>query len=429
MHNKNKIFIFLILLSVSTFMAQSQSFNSPYSTFGLGDLTFKGFGRNMAMGGISLGVRNSQSIDFANPASYTIRDSLSLVFDIGLVGNVSRISSEEGENTPFDVNFSHLAFSFPISKKFTFGAGLVPYSLSNYNFIYSVDENDDTYNPEVGRLDYLFKGEGGLSQLFFGMGFEITKNLSLGVNVNYIFGNLQKVQTVTLLESPNAHHPKVDIQQIVNGFNFNTGLQYTAHLKEDLDLVIGGTYGLSSNINEKTEFLASNILFSPSGGQSIDTLSSYTTGKEKKQFPSSYGVGFTINKANKIIIGADYKRTNWANSNILGLDSLENSQSFLIGGEYTPNPRELKAYFPRIHFRAGAYYTNSFLKVNDYRINDFGITFGVGFPIGFSRSSFNLAFDYGKRGTKNDNLILENHGSIVFSLTLYDFWFMKRKFD
>ena len=113
----------------------------------------------------------------------------------------------------------------------------------------------------------------------------------------------------------------------------------------------------------------------------------------------------------------------------MGLDSLENSQSFLLGAEYTPNPRELKAYFPRIHFRAGAYYTNSFLKIEDYRINDFGITFGVGFPIGFSRSSFNVVFDYGKRGTKNDNLILENHGSIMISLSLYDFWFMKRKFD
>ena len=87
-------------------MAQSQSFNSPYSTFGLGDLTFKGFGRNMAMGGISLGVRNAQSIDFSNPASYTIRDSLSLVVDIGLSGQISRVSSNEGENTPFYINFS-----------------------------------------------------------------------------------------------------------------------------------------------------------------------------------------------------------------------------------------------------------------------------------------------------------------------------------
>ncbi len=410
-------------------MAQGQSFNSPYSTFGLGDLTFKGFGRNMAMGGISLGVRNSQSIDFSNPASYTIRDSLSLVVDIGLAGKVSRISSNKGENTPFDINFSHLAFSFLLAKKISFAAGVIPYSLSNYNFIYTVDENDENYNPEVGKLDYLFKGEGGLSQVFFGLGFEITKNLSLGINAEYIFGNIQRVQTVTLLDNIYAYHPKIEVQQIVGGFTFNTGLQYTAHLKEDLELIIGGTYAMKNNIKQQTELLASNILFNSSGGQAVDTLNSFTTGKEKKLFPSSYGVGFTINKANKIIFGFDYKRTNWSDSEIMSLDSLQNSQSFLIGGEFTPNPRELKAYLPRVHFRAGAYYTNSFLKINDYRVNDFGITFGVGLPIGFSRSSFNIAFDYGKRGTKNDNLILENHGSILFSLTLYDFWFMKRKFD
>ncbi len=417
------------MLYASTCMAQGQSFNSPYSTFGLGDLTFKGFGRNMAMGGISLGVRNSQSIDFSNPASYTIRDSLSLVVDIGLAGKVSRISSNKGENTPFDINFSHLAFSFLLAKKISFAAGVIPYSLSNYNFIYTVDENDENYNPEVGKLDYLFKGEGGLSQVFFGLGFEITKNLSLGINAEYIFGNIQRVQTVTLLDNIYAYHPKIEVQQIVGGFTFNTGLQYTAHLKEDLELIIGGTYAMKNNIKQQTELLASNILFNSSGGQAVDTLNSFTTGKEKKLFPSSYGVGFTINKANKIIFGFDYKRTNWSDSEIMSLDSLQNSQSFLIGGEFTPNPRELKAYLPRVHFRAGAYYTNSFLKINDYRVNDFGITFGVGLPIGFSRSSFNIAFDYGKRGTKNDNLILENHGSILFSLTLYDFWFMKRKFD
>lgn len=429
MQKINRSLFILIILLTSTFTVLGQTFNSPYSTFGLGDLTFKGFARNQAMGGISLGMRNNKTIDFSNPASYTIRDSLSLVFDIGANGKVSRISSSEGENTPFDINFSHLAFSFPVSRKLSFGAGLVPYTLSNYNFLFRVDENDPVFDPEVGDLDFLFKGEGGLSQIFFGLGYEITKNLSFGVNANYTFGDIKRIQTVTLLNVPYAHHPKIDIQQIVSGFTFNFGLQYAAHLKKDLELVLGATYALQGNLNQKTEFFASNILINPNGGQAVDTLSIWETGKEKKQFPSGMGFGFTINKADKIIFGVDYKRTNWKNSNIMGLDSLENSQSFLLGAEYTPNPRELKAYLPRIHFRAGAYYTNSFLKIEDYRINDFGITFGVGFPIGFSRSSFNIVFDYGKRGTTNDNLILENHGSVMISLSLYDFWFMKRKFD
>lgn len=163
----NKLFFILIILIASAFAVQAQTFNSPYSTFGLGDLTFKGFGRNQAMGGISLGMRNNQTIDYSNPASYTIRDSLSITFDIGAIGKVSRISSANGENTPFDINFSHLAFSFPIARKLFFGAGLVPYTLSNYNFLFQVDENDQIYDPEVGKLDYLFKGEGGLNQIFF----------------------------------------------------------------------------------------------------------------------------------------------------------------------------------------------------------------------------------------------------------------------
>ena len=68
-------FLILILISLNSILVVGQSFNSPYSSFGLGDLSFKGFGRNRAMGGISIGMRDNKSIDFLNPASYTARDS------------------------------------------------------------------------------------------------------------------------------------------------------------------------------------------------------------------------------------------------------------------------------------------------------------------------------------------------------------------
>lgn len=405
------------------------SFNSPYSGFGLGDLTFKGFGRNRAMGGITYGMRDSKSIDFANPAAYTIRDSLSLTFEFGGTGQASQFSTAEETNVPWDFNFSHLAFSFPVSRKLSFGSGLVPYSLISYFYVDPVREENDSYNPEIGEIDYLFKGDGGINQIFFGLGYEITKNFSVGVNVNYLFGNLHRTQSATFIDNLNAHHPKLEVWDIVSGFNFNFGLQYIAHFGEDYELVAGGSFIKGSNINQKTEFLYTNSLFVSDRGSVTDTLYDFTSPKEEKKFPASVGVGATINKGDKWLIGFDYKQVFWKNSNIMRLDSLLNSQSFHFGMEYTPNPREQKIYPLRIHYRIGAYYTKSYLKVMGNQINDFGITFGAGLPIGRSRSSVNIAFDLGRRGTREDNMILENHGAITLSLTLYDFWFMKRKYD
>jgi len=422
------ILIVLIVFPIQYGISQS-SFNSPYSSFGLGDLTFKGFSRNRAMGGIALGVRSNKFIDFSNPASYTSRDSLSMLFEFGASLQASRIATDEQSDIPWDMNFSHLAFSFPINNKISFGAGLIPYSLINYNFIDPIRIDDDDYDPNIGELDYIFRGEGGMSQVFFGASYLLTKNLSVGVNSNFLFGNILSLQTITFLEKANSFNPKIQKEDLISGFNFTFGLQYFTDLGNDWGVVIGGKYSNQSKINVKKEFYKTNVLLLTGSNAVIDTLEATILPKSKEVFPSNYGFGFTFSKGEKFIIGVDYKSVQWKNSTILNSDSLANSNSMLFGMEYTPRPRDYDVYPFRMHYRLGAYYTNSYLKIHGDQINDFGITFGVGFPIGRIGSSFNIAFDYGQRGSTRDNLILENHGAITFSLNLYDIWFRKFKYN
>ena len=70
------------------------------------------------------------------------------------------------------------------------------------------------------------------------------------------------------------------------------------------------------------------------------------------------------------------------------------------------------------------------LKINGESINEFGISFGVGLPVGNNfLSNANLGFEFGNRGTTNKNLIKENFINFQLSLSLNDRWFQKRKFD
>jgi hypothetical protein len=66
---------------------------------------------------------------------------------------------------------------------------------------------------------------------------------------------------------------------------------------------------------------------------------------------------------------------------------------------------------------------------NNRQITDFGITFGVGLPVYRSKSTINIAAEFGKKGTTEDNLVLEDYFRLNLMVNLYDLWFIKRRFD
>ena len=82
-------------------------------------------------------------------------------------------------------------------------------------------------------------------------------------------------------------------------------------------------------------------------------------------------------------------------------------------------------------YRAGIRFEKTGLNINNESIKEFGISFGVGLPVGDVRmfSNANLGFEIGKRGTTNSNLIQENFVNFQLSLSLNDRWFNKRKYD
>ena len=58
---------------------------SPYSIFGVGDLSKQGTAFNKSMGGVGIAARNRRFINISNPAAVTARDSLAFMADFGLI--------------------------------------------------------------------------------------------------------------------------------------------------------------------------------------------------------------------------------------------------------------------------------------------------------------------------------------------------------
>jgi hypothetical protein len=145
--------------------------------------------------------------------------------------------------------------------------------------------------------------------------------------------------------------------------------------------------------------------------------------------PQKIGIGISVGIPNKLTITGDYYTQDWTGSWSGENYGTTNASSMHFGVEYTPDYEALRGYHKMITYRLGGYYSNYYLMVNDYQLKDYGITFGIGLPVKTLKSSINLAFTAGTRGTTDYNLVKENYGIITFNVTLHDLWFRKRRFD
>jgi hypothetical protein len=152
-----------------------------------------------------------------------------------------------------------------------------------------------------------------------------------------------------------------------------------------------------------------------------------------------FNVGFAIGEEKKWLIGTEFTTQNAVeNGNRftnINNSSFERANKFNVGGYFIPQYNSFSSYWSRVTYRAGMRYENLGLMVNDQSINDFGITFGLGIPLrrysdAFANfSNINIGFEYGRRGTKNSNLIQEDYFNISLSLSFNDKWFQRRKYN
>ena len=80
-------------------------------------------------------------------------------------------------------------------------------------------------------------------------------------------------------------------------------------------------------------------------------------------------------------------------------------------------------------FQVGAFISNSYLRINNVPINEYGVTAGMGGVLG-PGLIYTLALEGGRRGTTRQSLIRENYVQVTFSISYRDLLLSKgRKYD
>jgi hypothetical protein len=422
---------FIIPLFITTSLFGQFNTYSPYTRFALGDLSQPGIAQNLGMGGTGLAIHENNRINYLNPAAFSALDSTSVYFDVGLNTYSNRYETENYSNTWWNMNLHHVTFASSMGKHFGFSAGIIPYSSIGYNIKQEYD--DFTYGT---AMDTYFEGEGGTLNVYVGTSVKLLDRISLGVTMNYLMGKLTRTRAIDFpMDSEFSDISAMEDIKLRKPV-FTLGLQYREDFGDKFFFTVGGIYDFKASAELSNEYSVDNQFYASDDiriNDSTRITPTYILGEDTVfstlNIPQKYGVGVSFGIPNKLIITGDYYRQDWTGSMSGENYSTTNASSMHFGAEYQPDASAIRGYHKLMTYRVGGYYSNSYLKVNDYQLTDYGITFGIGLPVRTLKSSLNVAFTLGTRGTTEYNLVKENYGIVTFNVTLHDLWFRKRRFD
>ena len=418
--------VLFLLVSLHTLAQRNNT--SPYSFFGIGDAADNKTAEEIAMGEIGGAFNSTFQLSLTNPASYAHLRFTN--FALAGVNQALQINDGTNKDSGSNASLSYIALGFPIGDKAGLTFGLTPNTSVGYSLSQEFRNNAD----ELIATN-LFTGEGGTNKVFLGFGHMIGKNFSIGTEVSYIFGTVENRLLNRRNEASLATLFKSEIDIRSTSLAVKLGAQYKTKITEKLTLKTGAVVDLSNELSSNgNEYLISTLnIPNPTSNQHRDTTENNSIDIRFKN-PLKTIISAGIGQENKWYAGIEY-----AFQNALEFDDAlqENDATFMydksnrisLGGFYTPKFNSVTNYWQRLTYRAGLKYEQIGLVVNNTTINNFGISFGVGFPIGRQLSNLNLGFELGQRGEATNNLVKENYFNFRLGLSLSDRWFRKRKLD
>lgn len=397
---------------------------SPYSMFGVGRIAAEGTAYNHSMGGIGVGMRDNRVINLLNPAAITARDTLAFMFDFGVNEKNSYFNDASTKSAYNVFNMQNVAFTFPIYKTSAFMVGIAPFSDIGYKFL-STETSTDV-EADMGDVKYQQYGTGSIYQLFLGASVMFFDRISIGAQGIYYFGYMNKHNDVLFNSSAAYNTIYTGWDYKIHAFSGKFGLQYIQPFKKNnSQLIIGGTYRLGTSMSgDITRYAYS----------SVDTVFNINTPSSSLRIADEFAVGMSYRINNKWALGVDYIQQNWRGDMFPDAATWSNfeavpSRQYRAGFEIVPNMYDIRYYMKRVTYRAGAYYEQSYVKVNGHQVNAFGITFGASFPIFRWYNAVSVAVDIGQRGSLKYNQVRERYVNFIVNINLHDIWFVKYRYD
>lgn len=433
-----KILTGCLLIALSSVAYAQSGTNSPYSQFGLGTLSPQSTGFNRGMNGLAYGFHEHNQVNYQNPASYSAVDSLSFIFDAGVSLQLTNFEENGRKKNAKNADIEYVVAAFRAFRHVGVSFGLLPYTTVGYNYSNTINVNA-FQNPSSASTTYsnTFSGNGGVRQVYLGVGWEPLRGLAFGANVAYLWGTINRSVVNTYSDAyVNTLSKKYTTD--VASYKVDFGLQYTRRMSKTDELTLGLSYSLGHKLGSDPEC----DVISTNTQTSVTDTTHYSI-SNALELPHTFGAGLMWNHDNRLKLGFDYELQKWGKIDMpqfsvangvsayaLAPGQLKDRQKFTFGSEYCKGERS-QNFFSRIHYRAGVSYTSPYLKINGQDgPREISASLGVGIPIINSynnRSILNISGEWVNR--QATGLIKENMFRINVGLTFNERWFAKFKVD
>ncbi len=432
----------VLLGSLNVTEAQN-GFNIPFSQFGIGssDLPYN-MPSAYRMGGVVYSRSSRNTINPFNPASYASVEPESFVFDIGVNLQSSVLRNDANKQTDADGNVAYLTVAFPLTKWWKTSAGILPYSSVNY-------ESTQTQYDALTLSDVktIYDGTGGVSQIYWGNAFNLGKRLSVGFNLDYLYGSIMRAITYDFQGNDSTYMVNSRRQKntLVSNVVLDLGLQYKRPIGENYTLRLGFTARLPRDMKLEDQSLVYTYIASGSSEYLFDTIfpapGVSDTYESDLHQPLSVGVGLALERNDLWEVALDgyyapysgMKYEENADYSIFGSSALRYGSNYRIalGGEWKGD-QNASSYWSRIGISAGVYYNSGRLALEladgtAYNLNEMGGGMGFSLPMRKGKSVLTLSMAYSSFG--NIDLLRRDVFTLGLSIGSCERWFSKRKYN
>ncbi|MCD8289384.1 MAG: hypothetical protein LUC26_05685 [Prevotella sp.] len=437
-HSFKKSLLTAALAVVAINLAAQNATNSPYSQYGYGAMADQANGASVGMSGLSQGWREGNTVNFGNPASYAALDSLTFIFDAGVSGICTNFTEAGRKLNAYNSSFDYVIGAFRAFRRVGLAFGVMPYSNIGYSYSSETTIGTDVYtgNTETTTTN-TYSGDGGIHQVFLGIGVDIIKtgrtNVSVGVNGSYVWGDYTKSVINSYSDVYVNTLSKYYLAE-VNSYKVDAALQWSQQITKNDRVTLGATYTFGHDM--KSDPYCRIVSYNSQTGVA-DTTDYHTN--HDLMMPTTIAAGVVWNHANRFRVGLDWKYEMWSKIDYpvyevvddvpyytMQSGQFKDRHKFIVGGEYCHNERGRK-WADRIRYRLGATYSTPYLKINGSDgPKEYGVSAGIGLPIlntYNNRSVLNVSASWTR--IEAPGMITENTFRINLGLTFNERWFAK----
>lgn len=402
----------IILLLGAPLISMAQNNSSPYSVLGIGDLETSYYNRYTGMANSSVALSDNRYINNSNAAS--LSDLIPRFYTFEISGRFqhdlySGAGVDPTNNQTSDFQMKRLNLAAKITKRWGSSLGLMPFSSASYNF---------SSTKSIGGTPLLatatYDGDGGINQFYWANGYRITKNTSIGITSSILFGSLN--QTESLQSGVDGNGLVTTESNFLHNFYFNFSLLTKLKLNKHWMSSYGITFTPRTSLISQESILVKDNLG--------NTIKSSTTNNGYFDLPVSINAGIAVVKDDKYTYTINARNDSWNNLNYSGTGyQLVNSNRVSLGFQSANLKRNYyNQAYERGFFQLGLYAGNSYLKVNNQQLTDFGAS------VGYGRNSFRsplgwvTSISVGREGSQNSSILSQNYVKLTLTLSYLDFF-------